>query len=126
MLSVAFGLLGLNGWGQVVMAALGRSSDSATLVALQFAIGLAGLVTAWGGWRGATWTWIAAIAYGVVTAAMLTALPFLLGLEPAERSGIWTGAGAVLVFSLLCARYFRSDAKRQTSPASSPQPSQIT
>ena len=74
-------------------------------------------MTAWGGWRGATWTWIAAISYGVVTAAMLTSLPFLLGLVAEERSGIWTGAVVILLFSLACAWYFRADAKRLTGPA---------
>ena len=121
ILSVAFCLLGLNGWAQVLSAALGRSSDSLVLTALQFLIGLAGIATAWGGWQRAQWTWKAAIAYGVVTGGMLVALPFLLGLPAEERAGIWSGAAVIMVFALLCAWYFRSDARRQVGVASSAQ-----
>ena len=124
ILSVAFAILAVNAWGQVVQAAQGNSSDSPALVALQGAIGLTAALTAWGGWRVALWTWKAAIAYGVVTACMLAALPFLLGLAAEERSGIWTGAAAILVFSLLCARFFHRHARssRDTLDAQGAQP----
>src|SRR5262245_19146463 len=125
VLSVAFGLLGLNAWAQVVQSATGNSSDPPLLVALQCGIGLTGALTAWGGWRGERWAWMAAVAYGVVPASMLGALPFILDLKAEERSGIWTGAGAVLVFSLLCAWYFRARAVKQSGLAGAQQAPQL-
>ena len=98
--AVVFGLLGLNAWGQVVSVLLGRSDDPPVLTALQFAVGAAGVAAAWGIWKQAEWAWVAAIAYGVVTAGMLLALPALLELPADARTGIWGGAAVVMVLSL--------------------------
>ena len=115
ILSVAFALLAVNAWGQVLEAARGNSSDSSLLVAWQGAIGLAGALTAWGGWRGEPWTWKAAIGYGVLTGGMLTALPWMLDLTAEERPGIWIGAAVIMLVSLLCARFFHVHARGKRS-----------
>jgi hypothetical protein len=112
ILSVVFALLALAAWGQVLSTALGHGDDPHVLTALHACTGAAAAATAWGSWRRAKWTSSAAVAYGIVTAGMLIALPSLLRLPAAARTGIWTGAVAVLVFAALCAMYFRSDARR--------------
>lgn len=114
VLSVAFGLLALEAWEEVLLAVLHRSDDPPMLTALQFGIGLTAAATAWGSWRRARWTWGAAIAYGAITAGMLAALPSLIGLPVEARRGVWIGGGAVMVLALLCAAYFRSEARRQS------------
>jgi hypothetical protein len=106
-LAVVFVLFALNALGQVVAVPLGHSDDPPMLTALQAAIGLAGLLAAWGTWTAARWAPVAAIAYGVVTASMLVALPMLLGLPPEARNGIWSGAAAAFVFSVWSAWYLR-------------------
>jgi hypothetical protein len=113
ILSVVFGLLALNAWGQVLLVALGHSDDSRTLTMLQGVVGLTAVATAWGSWRRARWAPGAAIAYGATTAGMLAALPSLLQLPTDARLGIWAGSAAVLLFAVLCAVYFRADARRQ-------------
>lgn len=112
ILSVVFGLLALDAWVEVLLAALRRSDDPLTLTALQIGIGLTATATAWGTWRRARWAPSAAIAYGAVTASMLAALPSLLQLPAEARRGIWSGGAAVMVLALLCAAYLRSDARR--------------
>jgi hypothetical protein len=106
-LAVAFVLLALNALGQVVAVPLGHSSDPPVLIALQAVIGVAGLVAAWATWTAARWAPVAALGFGLASAGMLVALPSLLGLEAEARSGIWTGAAAVFVFSVFSAWYLR-------------------
>ena len=118
ILSVIFGLLALTALGQVLLVALGGSDEPGTLIVLKMGIGLTAAATAWGSWRRARWTSGAAIAYGVITASMLAALPSLLGLPADARFGIWTGGAAAMLFALLCAAYFRSDARRQAESIS--------
>jgi hypothetical protein len=113
ILTAVFGLLALNAWGQVLLVAFGRSGDPRVLTMLQFVIGLTAVATAWGSWRQTRWAPGAAIAYGATTAGMLAALPSLLQLPADARMGIWTGGAAVMLFALLCAAYFRADARRQ-------------
>jgi hypothetical protein len=87
ILSVVFGLLTLNAWGQVLLKVLSRSDDPPMLTWLQVGIGLTGAATAWGSWSRARWAWGSAIAYGVMSASMLTTLPSLLRLPPEARPG---------------------------------------
>jgi hypothetical protein len=113
ILSVVFGLLALNACGQVLLVALRSSDEPPTLTVLKTGIGLTAAATAWASWRRARWAPAAAIAYGVITASMLAALPSLLRLPADARLGIWTGGAAAMLFALLCAAYFRFDARRE-------------
>lgn len=103
--AVVFGLLALNAWAQAASILLGRSDDPPVLAGLQFLVGAAGAATAWGIWSQAAWAWIAAIAYGVVTAGMLLMLPSLIALPAEALTGIRSGAAVVMIFALLCAAY---------------------
>ncbi|SRR5688500_15967196 len=107
VLSVVFALLALNAWAQVVLAAADYSGDPIALILLQTAVGAAAAATAWGSWRMRWWSPHAAIAYGVVTAAMLLALDPLLDLGPEARSGLWSGAVVVLLLGSVAAWYLR-------------------
>lgn len=113
VLSVVFGVLALVAWGQVLVALLHFSDEVPTVNVLHTCIGFAGAATAWGSWRRARWAAVAAIAYGAISAVLLIVLPSLLHLPDDARRGIWTGAAAVMVFALLCAGYFWSDARHE-------------
>jgi hypothetical protein len=113
ILSAVFAFLALAAWGEVLSVALG-SDTPPLLAALQTCVGIAAAATAWGSWRRTKWAASAALAYGVVTAGMLVLLPSLLRLPAEARAGIWSGAGVVVVFAALCARYFRANARRQS------------
>src|SRR5688500_5735341 len=86
VLVVVFTLFGLNAWAQVIRAAVGGSEDPTALIILQTLVGTAGIAAAWGTWSGARWSPIAAMSYGVVTAAMLVSLGPLLQLSAEEMS----------------------------------------
>ena len=74
ILCVVFAYLGLNALLQVAKVGLRQSDAPALLVVFQSAIGLTGCATAWGAWHRTGWSAIAAVSYGVVTAAMLATL----------------------------------------------------
>jgi hypothetical protein len=114
VLAAIFGVLALIDWAQVLLALLGISDLPSALTALHFGTGAAAAATCWGSWRRTRWTPIAAIAYGVLTAALLLTLPALLHLPSEARTGIRGGAVAVVVFALLSAAYFRAHAARET------------
>jgi hypothetical protein len=111
-LSVLFGLFVVNSWGQVLLNIAGHSNDPGALTALQLGSGATALATSWGAWHRTRWAAGAAVLYGLATAGLVAALPRLLDLPAAARSGLWLGSTAILVFSLLCAAYLRSDARR--------------
>jgi hypothetical protein len=112
VLGVVFLLLSLNGIVQGVLPLVGRSGDPASLTALQLCIGLAGLAASWGSFRLRGWAPLAALAHGVVTAAMLLSLESILGLEREARVGLWTGAAVVLAFDVWAAWYLRRMVQR--------------
>ena len=112
VLGAIFGVLALIDWAQVLLALLGRSDNPSTLIALHFGTGAAAAASCWGSWRRNPWTPIAAVTYGVLTAALLLALPSLLNLPLDARAGLRAGAAAVLLFALLSAAYFRADSRQ--------------
>jgi hypothetical protein len=116
ILVVVFTLFGLNAWVQVINAIIGGSDDPTALVILQTLVGTAGIAAAWATWSGARWAPVAAMTYGVVTAAMLASLGPLLDLAAEETRGIWIGAVAALLFGLWAGWYLR----RSTGQASAP------
>ena len=109
VLAVLYGLFTLNAWVEALLSLFGSSDDPGVLTALQVAIGVAGAFATAGSWRGARWAPVAALVYGAITGGMLVALPFILGLEPEARGGIWAGAAGVVLFSLGAAWYLRRD-----------------
>ena len=121
VLSVIFGLLALIDLAQVLLALLPGADNPRALIALQFGTGAAAAVTCWGSWRRMRWTPIAAVAYGALTTALLLALPALLDLPSDARTGLRTGAAAVLLFALLSAAYFRADARQNARQISGEQ-----
>ncbi|MDF1505635.1 hypothetical protein, partial [Roseisolibacter sp. H3M3-2] len=60
-----------------------------------------------GSWARARWAPRAALGYGVVTAAMLGALPWILRLPADAHRGVRAGAAAVLLLSAALAWYLR-------------------
>jgi peptidoglycan/LPS O-acetylase OafA/YrhL len=112
VLIAIFGVLALIDWVQVLLALLGHSDNPSALVALHFGTGAAAAASGWGSWRRKPWTPIAAVTYGVLTAALLLALPSLLNLPLDAPAGLRAGAAAVLIFALLSAAYFRADSRQ--------------
>lgn len=112
ILVVVFTLFGLNAWVQVINSIIGGSDDPMALVILQTLVGTAGIAAAWGSWSGARWAPVAAMSYGVVTAAMLASLGPLLDLTAEEMRGIWIGAAVVLLFGLWAGWYLRRSWRR--------------
>jgi hypothetical protein len=107
VIAVLFGLFALEAWTEVLLSLFGGSDSPGILTALQVAIGVAGAFATRGSWIAARWAPVAALAYGSITGGMLVALPFILGLEPVARRGIWTGAAGVVLGSLAVAWYLR-------------------
>lgn len=107
LLSAFFVLVGMNALVQVVLPLIGRSDDPASLVVLQLLSGSAALAAAVGAWKGTRWAPDASVVYGVVTAAMLVALPHILDFEDEPRFGVYSGAAVILLFSVAAGWYLR-------------------
>lgn len=105
LIALLFALLSLNGLVQGVMALVGTNDEPFTLTLFQLASGGSALAAAIGAWQGSRWSSVASMTYGVVTAAMLAALPHLLGLDDDAKLGIWSGATIVLLFSVAAGWY---------------------
>jgi hypothetical protein len=117
ILAVVFGLASASAFGEVVNYLLSRSEDPLALFAFQLATATTGLLSAVGIWRRALWAPLAVLSYGVVTATLVSLLGPMLDLAPEERSGLWTGAAAILVFALLSAWYVHHVARRASLSA---------
>lgn len=102
---VLFVLLSFNGLVQAAWRLTGRNDDPVTLAVLQLLSGMTALAAARGAWTGARWSSLASLAYGVVTAVMLGALPYLLGLPEDAKLGIWSGAMSVLLLGVALGWY---------------------
>ncbi len=113
MLAVIYALLALNAWAQVVLVPLGRSGDPLLLTALQFLIGAAAAVAAWEIWSAAKWAPGAILIHGFITAGMLASLGPMLDLPGDARPGLWVGAAAVILWSLVFAWYLRRVVRRR-------------
>jgi hypothetical protein len=121
VLAVLFGLFTLEAWTEVLLSLFG-SDNPRILTALQVAIGVAGAFATRGSWIAARWAPVAALAYGSITGGMLVALPFILGLEPVARRGIWAGAAGVVLGSLAVAWYLRRVVRGDASGSSARPP----
>jgi hypothetical protein len=113
VLAVVFGIAALSAWREAVVDAFGDSGGPVMLVALQTITGVAAAAAAWGSWVGARWAPVAAVSYGVIAGGMILALGPMLDLSAEDRSGLWSGALAVFVFTLVCAWWLRRTIRRR-------------
>ncbi|HEY6828644.1 MAG TPA: hypothetical protein VI259_17415 [Gemmatimonadaceae bacterium] len=104
ILTAVFLLISVNAWSQVVLAMLGHAS-SPLLTTMQILIGGSASAAAWGSWIGARWASTAALAYGLVSAAMLWALPLVLESGTHARPDFSAGAVGVALFAVAAAWY---------------------
>jgi hypothetical protein len=111
--SVVFGAAGLNALVQVPNDFPGLSDEPTILWAFQAVIGACGIAAAYGAWRYRRWSWIAGLAYAVITSGMILALGPILDLDADAREQLPLGAGLVLVVTGLLAWYLR----RATTPS---------
>ena len=112
VLAVVFACLALNGFVEVIFAAIGRSHQPAALVALQALVALAGGTAAWGTWAGTRWASAAALLYGLAAAVLVVSLTPILGLPPEASRGLWLGAAACVLFGVWAAWYLRRSLRR--------------
>ena len=122
IVAVLFALLGLNALNELLDMISGESDGPATLAALQAAVGVTAVATAFGAWTGARWAPVLAALYGVIAAAMIVALGPLLDMPVEERGGLLVGGAIVLAFSLACAAYMRwaFNKAREAAPTALP------
>ena len=122
IVAVLFALLGLNALYELLSMVRGTSDGPITLAALQAAVGLTAIATAFGAWTGAHWAAVLAVAYGVIAAAMVVALGPLLDMPVEERGGLLVGGAIVLAFALACAGYlyWAFNKARAATPTASP------
>lgn len=109
LLTLGFCALSLNALAQVALVLAGRNAEPMSLVLLQLASGVSAAVVAVGAWKRATWSPLASVVFGVVTAGMLVALPFILSLDDEARFGIFSGAALVLLFSVAAGWYLHRE-----------------
>ena len=117
IVAVLFALLGLNALNELLDMVSGTSDGPATLAALQAAVGVTAVATAFTAWTGARWAPALAAVYGVIAAAMIVALGPLLDMPVEERGGLLVGGAIVLAFSLACAWYLHWAFRRAREPA---------
>lgn len=110
-----FVLLCLNAWAQVILDLATDRDDPLALLLLQVLVGATAAATAIASWRGLRWGPVAAVAYGLVTAAMILSLSGLLDLPAEANRGLWFGALVVLAIGLGSAGYLRRLLRRADS-----------
>ncbi|MFL4975875.1 MAG: hypothetical protein ACJ8DT_19600 [Microvirga sp.] len=109
LIAALFALLAVNALHETFW-----SDSPPTLRALQALVGTLAVMTTWGAWSGARWSYAAATAYGFVAAGMVASLGPMLDMPVEERGGLWVGAAVVLVFSLACAWFLRRATRRDS------------
>lgn len=114
IVTIFFTILWLNAWVQVAIALAGGNSDPLGLRAWQFISGTAAGIAALGAFRLRRWAPLAALAYAVITAAMIASLGRMLDLDEADRGGLLAGAATVLVVCGGAALYLRRLVKNAT------------
>jgi hypothetical protein len=117
---VVFALAGASAYLEVVDHLLSSSTDTPAVLVFQLITGSAAVAAAVGIWRRAPWAALAVLIYGAVTAIFVVLLGPMLDLGADERSGLLTGAAAILAFSLASAWYVRHVARRGTLSSEEP------
>ncbi len=112
-LSAVFALGAVSDLLQLGEWLLGASTAPAPLMAwhgVTAATALACLVAVW---QRRGWATRAVAAWGVANTTLLASLPALLGLPDEARAGVWVGAGAVAVLTIICMVVVDRNLKRQ-------------
>lgn len=104
VLTAVFLLVSVNAWSQVALVLLGHGRPP-LLTTMQILVGGSASAAAWGSWIGARWASTAALIYGLVSAAMLWALPLILESGSAARPDFSASAVAVALFAVASAWY---------------------
>jgi hypothetical protein len=108
LITVLFAFLTLEAWGEVIQVAVGRDRQPLALSLFQLFGGACAYATAIGTFRRRPWAWQTALAWGLVTAAMLLSLGSIPDLPAEESRGIRMGALAVLMMGAGFALYLKS------------------
>lgn len=107
VLAALFAAVALSDFWQVGMFLAGRNDELPILLVAHAVLGIVGAATAAAVWRrSSSSVWLAAL-WGVLTAALLAALPSVLGLPAEARGGLWVSAVVVLLIGALAAWYLR-------------------
>ncbi|HJU90166.1 MAG TPA: hypothetical protein VJ672_12275 [Gemmatimonadaceae bacterium] len=107
-----FGLITIADAIEVVKALLDIEREPPLLNVMQSINLLLAAATAVGAWKMKRWSALTALGYGITTSAMIVSLGPMFSLPTEERSGLLTGAAAVLGIALLSAWHLR----RVTTP----------
>jgi hypothetical protein len=107
-ITAIFALLALNAWGQVAQVVLRRNTMPLALSLLQLVSGAAAYAASVGTFRRRPWAWKAALAWGLITAAMISSLGSLLDLPPEARGGLTLGSLSCLMIGGGLALFLRS------------------
>ena len=107
LLGGLFALLSLADAWQLGEAARGKHPDPASLLVTHGVTGALAAAAAIGSWRARRWAALAALGWGVTTAAMLVALGPVLDTPPTERPQLWAMAATVVVAAGVAAWYLR-------------------
>ena len=107
VMAVFFGLIAINPWTQAIPELVRTGDDPIGLTLLQLASAISATAAAVGSWRMARWAPWAALAYGVITGAMVAALGPLLALPPEARPGLIGSGVGIAVVGAACAWYLR-------------------
>jgi peptidoglycan/LPS O-acetylase OafA/YrhL len=114
LLTLLFAILSIADAWQLGQAALGRHPDPPGLLVTHGLTGVLAAAAAVGSWQVRRWATLAALAWGVATAAMLVALGPLLDTPPAERPQLWASAAVVLFLAGAAGWYlYRRDARER-------------
>lgn len=81
--------------------------DPRLLVVEHAVVCVLGLIAAYGLWQTTRWAALGLAIYGVVVAALIVSLGPILALDGPARTGLWTGACAMLLLTALAVWYTR-------------------
>jgi hypothetical protein len=113
VVAVVFALMAVNDGTKVSPFLLGGDDDPPALSMLHLAAALAAAAVAVGSWRAARWAPVAALAWTVVTIALIASLDSLLDLPAEARPGLLLGAVIIAALGGVVAWYLR---RRVTQP----------
>jgi hypothetical protein len=113
ILAIVFALLAAGAWLELLENF--RNHSSVEIEILHALIAASATAVVVGSWSMARWAPIAAVLYGVVSAALLWSLTRLLGLDASASGGLRIGAVVVFAFSICAAWYLRRSSRQPTA-----------
>jgi hypothetical protein len=106
VIAILLAIGGLNAFVQAALTYAGVWTDTSMLPHIQLAIAFIAFLGAYGAWQRLAWSRWAALAYGVVTGAMIVSLPRFTEIPDAAVAGLRASAaitvciGAVLAWGI--------------------------